>query len=85
LARLAHGLQSGEMNERLRPEPGQSTLESRTVGDVDLSDIEFDSHTGEGAVIVNWGTVLTGKLMILMAGSPAYQEALAVELDARLC
>ena len=57
----------------------------RALGDVDLSDIEFDSRTGEGAVLVNWGTVLTGKLMILMAGSPAYQEALAVELDARLC
>lgn len=57
----------------------------RTLGDVDLDGIEFNSRTGEGAIIVNWGTVLTGKLMILMAGSPEFQEALAVELDARLC
>lgn len=57
----------------------------RTLSDVDLGEIEFDSRSGEGAIIVNWGTVLTGKLMILMAGSPDYQEALSVELDARLC
>jgi hypothetical protein len=57
----------------------------RRLSDIDLSDIEFDARYGEGAIIVNWGTVITGKLMILMAGSPEYQEALMVELDARLC
>ena len=57
----------------------------RTLRDIDLSEIEFDSRIGEGAIIVNWGTVLTGKLMILLAGSPEFQEALAVELKARLC
>ena len=57
----------------------------RTLSDIDLGDIEFDSNTGEGAIIVNWGTVLEGRLVILMAGSPEYQEALAVELEARLC
>lgn len=56
----------------------------RTLADIDLADIEFDADTGEGAVIVNWGTVLEGKLVILMAGSRGYQDALAVELAARL-
>ncbi len=56
----------------------------RSLADVDLSDIEFDRKTGEGAVVVNWGTVSAGKLVILMAGSRDYQEALAVELEARL-
>ena len=56
----------------------------RTLSDIDLSDIEFDMKSGEGAIIVNWGTVLEGKLVILMAGSPPYQEALAVEIAARL-
>ena len=57
----------------------------RSLKDVDLREIEYDYKTGEGAVLVNWGTVLAGKLMILMAGSKDYQDALKLELDARLC
>ena len=57
----------------------------RRLSDVDLSEIEYDYTTGEGAILVNWGTVLEGKLVILMAGSRPYQEALEVELNARLC
>ena len=56
----------------------------RTLADIDLRDIEFDRKTGEGVIIVNWGTVLEGKLVILLAGSPTYQQALAVEIAARL-
>lgn len=56
----------------------------RNLHDIDLSDIEFDKHTGEGSIIVNWGTVLEGKLVILMAGSPEYQEALLAEIVTRL-
>jgi len=56
----------------------------RNQKNIDLRDIEYDHKSGEGAVLVNWGTVLEGKLVILMAGSLAYQEALAVELAARL-
>ncbi len=60
------------------------TTKYRNLADIDLSDIEYNNKTGEGAVIVNWGTVLEGKLVILMAGSKPYQEALSVELAARL-
>lgn len=56
----------------------------RSLADIDLSDIEFDRRTGEGAIIVNWGTLSVGKLVILLAGSADYQQALAVELEARL-
>jgi carbamoylphosphate synthase large subunit len=56
----------------------------RSLDKIDLKDIEYDSRTGEGAVLINWGTVLEGKLVILMAGSYAYQEALKLELEARL-
>ena len=55
-----------------------------SLKEIDLSDIEYDSKTGEGAIIINWGTVSVGKLMILLAGSKQYQEALAIELEARL-
>lgn len=51
---------------------------------IDLSDIEYNPRTKEGAIIVNWGTILTGKLMFLLAGSEAYQDALHIELQARL-
>ena len=40
--------------------------------------------TGEGVVIVNWGTLLKGKLVLLLAGSADYQEALVDELHYRL-
>lgn len=56
----------------------------RSLEEIDLSGLEYDRRTGEGAIIVNWGTIAVGKLMILMAGSIDYQEALAVELEARL-
>ena len=56
----------------------------RNLEKIDLRDIEYNHKSGEGAILVNWGTVLEGKLVILLAGSPEYQEALAVELAARL-
>jgi hypothetical protein len=56
----------------------------RNLSEIDLSDIEYDKKTGEGAILVNWGTVLEGKLVFLLAGSPTFQQALAVEIAARL-
>jgi hypothetical protein len=60
------------------------STQHRNLADIDLTDIEFDMKTGEGAIIVNWGTALVGKLVVMMAGSRAYQDALAVELAERL-
>ncbi|NNF95862.1 MAG: ATP-grasp domain-containing protein [Halobacteria archaeon] len=60
------------------------STEDRTLADIDLSDIEFDRMSGEGVIIVNWGTVLEGKLVVLLAGSQTLQQTLAVELAARL-
>ena len=56
----------------------------RKLADLALGDIEFDMKTGEGLVIINWGTVLKGKLVLLLAGSPDYQDALRDELMHRL-
>jgi hypothetical protein len=68
------------------PEWSAITVSSghRSLADIDLSDIEFDSKTGEGIIIVNWGTILEGKLVILLAGSATFQQALAVEIATRL-
>ena len=41
--------------------------------------------TGEGVIIVNWCTVLVGKLVFLLAGSNEYQDVVAMELKERLC
>jgi hypothetical protein len=56
----------------------------RKLSDLDIRDLEFDMKTGEGLVIVNWGTLLKGKLVLLLAGSPDYQEALLNEIRYRL-
>ncbi len=56
----------------------------RRLSEIDLRGIEYDAKTGEGVVIVNWGTLLEGKLMLLLAGSPEYQDALMHELEFRL-
>ena len=57
---------------------------STTLADIDLSGIEFDMKTGTGVILVNWGTVLEGKLLVLFAGSRNRQGALKQELATRL-
>jgi hypothetical protein len=68
------------------PEWSAITFETkyRKLSDLDFSDIEFDMKTGEGLVIVNWGTLLRGKLVLLLAGSADYQELLLNEIRYRL-
>jgi len=56
----------------------------RKLSDLDIGDLEFDMKTGEGIVIVNWGTLLKGKLVVLLAGSSEHQELLRNELLYRL-
>ena len=51
---------------------------------IDLRDIEYSSRTGQGIIVVNWGTILTKKIAIMMVGNPAYQQALKEELEERL-
>ncbi len=57
----------------------------RDFDQLDLSDIEYDHNKGEGVIMVNWGTILEGKLVFLLAGAEEYRDELAVELKARLC
>jgi len=57
----------------------------RRLSDIDLGQLEYDADSGEGVILVNWGTVLAGKLSVLLAGSVPRQEALAIELGTRLC
>lgn len=56
----------------------------RRLTEVDLDGLEYNMRTGTGVVIVNWGTVLVGKLMFLLAGTEQQQSALLMELKSRL-
>ena len=60
------------------------STEHKNFDQLDFSDIEYNDETGEGMIIVNWGTILAGKIMVLLSGSKEYQEALLVELKSRL-
>jgi hypothetical protein len=56
----------------------------RTLDQLDLDGLEYDPSRGDGVILVNWGPVLVGKLLALLAGPPERQDALAAELEARL-
>ena len=56
----------------------------RKLSDIDLGGIEFDPTTGKGVVLVNWGPVLVGKILVLLAGNPVQQQDLEQELVKRL-
>ena len=68
------------------PEWQAVTLETkhRNLSQIDLSGIEFNMKTGDGIVIVNWGTVLYGKLVLLLAGNQPVQQSLLAEITSRL-
>ena len=54
------------------------------LSDIDLSGIEFNSETHSGIILVNWGTVLIGKIGVLIAGTLTQQKQLEAALLARL-
>jgi len=56
----------------------------RMLADIDLSGIEYNPNSGEGVILVNWGPVLVGKLLVLIAGEPDRQLAIAQSLSQRL-
>lgn len=56
----------------------------RSLEELDLSGIEFNSQTGVGVVLVNWGTILVGRLGVLIAGSIEEQDEIRFLLKQRL-
>lgn len=56
----------------------------RDLDAIDLGGIEFDPATRSGIVVVNWGPILVGKLLCLVAGTPVQQDRLVAELRERL-
>lgn len=60
-----------------------NTRQSSLAG-LNLDGLEYDGATGQGVIIVNWGSVLVGKIMIMLAGSEPVRRQLDVELIHRL-
>ena len=60
------------------------TTKYRSLDQIDLSDLVYDSNKGTGAIIVNWGGVLVGKLGMLLAGSIEQQNELRQLLKQKL-
>ncbi|PZD71902.1 hypothetical protein C1752_04340 [Acaryochloris thomasi RCC1774] len=56
----------------------------RSLEQIDIKDIEFNPETGTGIIIVNWGPIQVGKLVILLAGSQEEQQTLKMALRAKL-
>ncbi|MEN8167351.1 MAG: ATP-grasp domain-containing protein [Pseudomonadota bacterium] len=56
----------------------------KSLAEIDLNGLEYNNSSGEGVIIVNWGPVLVGKIMIMLAGSAFTRQKLEVELRKRL-
>lgn len=62
------------------------TLETHhhSLADIDLQGLEFNPQTGTGIIVINWGTVLVGKVSVLLAGTTQQQVELKQHLQQRL-
>jgi hypothetical protein len=60
------------------------TTRHRCLEALDLRDIEYNASTGEGVIIVNWGPVLVGKVMLMIAGDRNARQRIKLELQKRL-
>ena len=56
----------------------------RRLSQINLDGIEFDPASKTGIILVNWGTVLVGKLGVLIAGEAKQQQLLEDQLRERL-
>ncbi|MGD1855477.1 MAG: ATP-grasp domain-containing protein [Leptolyngbyaceae cyanobacterium] len=72
-----------ELAKRLEvPSWCSETLQTdcRSLSELNLESLEFDPTTKTGVVLVNWGTVQTGKVTVLLAGSPPQQADLSRQM-----
>jgi len=56
----------------------------RSLENLDLSGIEFDSEMESGVVLVNWGPILVGKLSVMFVGNAEQQKNLREEFIKRM-
>ncbi|WP_026101206.1 ATP-grasp domain-containing protein [Synechococcus sp. PCC 7336] len=56
----------------------------RSLRDLDFSGLEFEEPGHTGIILVNWGSILAGKLGVLLVGPPDKQLELREKVKARL-
>ncbi|MGD9409044.1 ATP-grasp domain-containing protein [Thiohalocapsa sp.] len=56
----------------------------RSLEALDLTGLEYDPTVGTGIILVNWGPILVGKVLVLLAGDAAAQAELEQALLTRL-
>lgn len=56
----------------------------RSLHQLDLSGLEYSASSGSGVILVNWGSILVGKIGLLIAGSLEQQQLLRERLKQRL-
>jgi hypothetical protein len=56
----------------------------RSLATLDLRGIEYNAATGAGVIIVNWGPILVGKIMLMIAGGRKARQQIKLELQQRL-
>ena len=50
------------------------SVKATTLEDVSLGSLEYDSRTGKGVVVVNWGSIVHGKIGVLVAASCGIEQ-----------
>lgn len=60
------------------------TTQHRSLDQLDLSGIEFNPQKGTGVVLVNWGSMLVGRIGVLLAGLVPEQLELRAILKERI-
>jgi len=60
------------------------TTNYRSLDQIDLSGIEFNSQTDTGVALINWGSIMAGRIGVLLAGSIEQQHELRAILKQRL-
>ncbi len=53
----------------------------RSLEDINLKRLEFNPATGKGLILITWGTILAGKLGILLAGPKEEQDRMRIQLQ----
>lgn len=56
----------------------------RSFAGFDIKDLEYQSKTQQGLILINWGTIEYGRLMFMMVGTPEQQLALVAQIRHRL-
>lgn len=62
----------------------QLNTQFKTLADINLYGLEYSPATKTGVIVFNWGSVIEGKLGVLVIGPRHIQQALLVELQKRL-